>query len=463
MLAIRPAKKVINHLALRRADEDLPRPRISAITCRTSQELAPQKVGRALTLVASTALTPTVDNWLKNHTVSSAEVDLSQAASTIRRERGEPCSLSEIRKTEFDPPVRFSRRKISNAAFEAAAVGDIDGDGVKDIISGNFWYGGPSFDKRHQFRSLEPTRGYFDSFHDYPMDVDGDGDLDIITGGWFGATLLWCENPSDSTVTNWVTHEIAETGPIETTRFWDIDGDGHVEIVPNAGGNVVFFRLVRNNDGQGTARFTRHEVKIGGAGHGIGFGDVNGDGRGDFIIPDGWLEAPGNALDGDWTQHAEFQLGRASVPILVHDVNEDGLADLIYGNAHGYGLHWVEQRMEQGRRSWVSHLVEGKCSQYHDMLLADLDGDHRMELVSGKRYHAHNGKDPGAADPLFVRYFVIRRPGTMTQHTIDFGPPSEASGVGIYFWIEDINGDGAPDIIAPGKEGLYLFSNLSAN
>jgi hypothetical protein len=30
--------------------------------------------------------------------------------------------------------------------------------------------------------------------------------------------------------------------------------------------------------------------------------------------------------------------------------------------------------------------------------------------------------------------------------------------VGIYFWIADITGNGKPDIIAPGKEGLYIFT-----
>ena len=52
----------------------------------------------------------------------------------------------------------------------------------------------------------------------------------------------------------------------------------------------------------------------------------------------------------------------------------------------------------------------------------------------------------------------IRSSSMFTAHTIDFGFAEFASGVGIYFWIEDVNGDGKPDIVAPGKEGLYLFT-----
>jgi len=43
---------------------------------------------------------------------------------------------------------------------------------------------------------------------------------------------------------------------------------------------------------------------------------------------------------------------------------------------------------------------------------------------------------------------------------IDFGEADEASGAGIYFWVEDLTGNGYPDIVAPGKDGLYLFENL---
>jgi hypothetical protein len=112
-----------------------------------------------------------------------------------------------------------------------------------------------------------------------------------------------------------------------------------------------------------------------------------------------------------------------------------------------------------GKRTWTVHTIDDQASQYHDMLLADIDGDGRVELVTGKRYYAHNGKDPGAEDPVFVRYFDFDKKGVFTAHTIDYGSSKEASGVGIYFWVEDMDGNGRPDIVAPGKEGLYLFEN----
>jgi hypothetical protein len=367
--------------------------------------------------------------------------------------------LAEIQRLEEPPRIRFERIKISDGPFEAASVCDVDNDGHRDIVSGNYWYAGPDFRQRFKFRSLEPQSGYHDSFHEDPLDVNGDGFVDIVSGGWFGQTLLWCENPAGRRAdADWPVHVIDKPGSIETSRCWDVSGDGHLEIVPNAGGNVVFYQLVRDRNGRGTGRFEKHVVKMGGCGHGLGFGDVNGDGRSDFVIPDGWLEAPENPLNGVWTFHPEFALGSASVPILVHDVDGDGLADLIYGHAHDYGLYWVQQqRDDRGQRTWTQHVIDESSSQYHDMQLVDLDGDGRLELVTGKRYYAHNGHDPGAEDPVFVRYFRLDGKGTFTAHTIDYGPAGQASGVGIYFWVEDLTGDGRPDIVAPGKEGLYLF------
>ncbi len=357
-----------------------------------------------------------------------------------------------------EPRLRFERTRIGDVIYETACAFDVDHDGAIDIVSGEFWFAGPTFEQRHRICELKRVDDYYDNFSDYPLDVNGDGYLDLMTGGWWGKTLQWRENPKGQPIP-WKTHDIDECGNVETTRLWDVDGDGHVEAVPNAGGNVVFYRLIRDAQGKGTGRFSRHEVKMGGCGHGLGFGDVNGDGRGDFIAPDGWIEAPEDPLTGQWTWHPEFSLGAASVPILVHDVNLDGRADLIVGMGHDYGLFWYEQqRAADGKRSWVRHVIDGDRSQYHEMLLEDIDKDGQVELITGKRYRAHAFSDPGSLDPLGLYYFKIDG-GKFRRVTLDYGPASLASGAGIYLWVSDIDGNGWKDIIAPGKEGVYLFRN----
>ena len=47
-----------------------------------------------------------------------------------------------------------------------------------------------------------------------------------------------------------------------------------------------------------------------------------------------------------------------------------------------------------------------------------------------------------------------------SKQVIDHGPPRQATGCGIHFAVADVTGTGTLDIVAPGKDGLYLFENL---
>jgi hypothetical protein len=300
---------------------------------------------------------------------------------------------------------------------------------------------------------------YFDDFSDFPLDVNGDGYDDIITGGWFGKTLAWRENPKGGTG-EWKVHVIDKPGNIETVRFWDVDGDGVPEIVPNAADKIIVYKLVRGPDGKGTAKFDRFVLREGGVGHGLGYGDVNGDGRSDFLGVGGWAEQPADGLKGKWTWHDDWKFEQTSVPILVHDVDEDGLADLILGAGHDYGLWWYKQgKGDDGKRTWTKHVIDEKRSQYHDLVLADIDNDGKPELITGKRYRAHNGQDPGANDAVGVYYFEINK-GKFERVTLNYGPAETNAGAGLYLWVADVDGNGFKDVVAPGKGGLYLFKNM---
>jgi hypothetical protein len=372
----------------------------------------------------------------------------------------QPTAGSPVVPAEGKAMLKFEKIRIGTATYEAAAAFDVNNDGVLDIVSGEYWFEGPDFKKQHKICDVRKIDDYYDDFSDYPLDVNGDGYLDIITGGWWGETLRWRENPKGQPVA-WQVHDIDKTGSIERACFWDVDGDGRIEVVPNCPGRpFVVFKLECDEKGKGKGAFKQIVVSDVPQGHGLGFGDINGDGRGDLITAGGWLEAPADPLTGKWEWHAEFDFGGASVPVLVHDVNSDGLNDIIVGQGHNYGLAWWEQgRDAGGKRTWTKHDIDTQRSQYHDMQLVDIDNDGQLELITGKRYRAHQEHDPGSLDPLGVYYFKIDK-GKFTRYTIDYGPASQASGVGIYFWVQDLDGNGWKDIIAPGKQGLYLFRNL---
>jgi len=189
---------------------------------------------------------------------------------------------------------------------------------------------------------------------------------------------------------------------------------------------------------------------------------VAGNGRMDILLAKGWLEAPADPENGEWIWHPDFADApwkwAASDPMLVVDVNGDGINEVITGCAHGYGLWWSSQKIENGKRRWTHHPIDPFCSQYHDLQWFDIDGDGQCELITGKRHRAHNGNDVGEWDDLGFYYFKWTGEGFAKQ-VIDYGPIGTGKGCGIFFAIADLNGDGRPDLIAPGKEGLYVFYN----
>lgn len=354
------------------------------------------------------------------------------------------------------PPIKFKKQLIATESAESVGVFDVNGDGVLDIVSGSFWYEGPDYKKRTLLGQIKRENEYFDDFSTIPMDVNGDGHMDFVTGGWFNGTLVWKENPGDNG--QWTEHVIAKAGNIETTRAWDVDGDGFLEVVPNTPNNpLTYFKLERDASGKGTGKFIPVKVSEK-QGHGLGFGDIDGDGRGDFVVSGGWLQAPEDLEKGEWKLHPAFNLDHASVPILVEDVNQDGLNDLIVGGGHDYGLDWYEQVREGDEIKFVRHPIDPYQSQYHTMEWVDIDNDGQMELVTGKRFRAHNGGDPGADDYLGLYYFKWNGE-SFTKNIISYGPFGEASGAGIYFSVADLNGSGWKDVIVAGKDGLYVFYN----
>jgi len=147
-------------------------------------------------------------------------------------------------------------------------------------------------------------------------------------------------------------------------------------------------------------------------------------------------------------------IGEASIPILAHDFDGDGKPEVVGSDAHGYRFSWFRER----DGTWVEHPIDPFNSQYHNMQLCDIDCDGEMEVVTGKRYYAHNGSDPGADDPLGMYYFKWTGEG-FSKQVIDYGPFGIGKGCGINFEIADLNGNGRPDIIAPGKDGLCIFWN----
>lgn len=369
----------------------------------------------------------------------------------------------------------FRKHDINpKSIFEAAGAFDVDGDGDIDIVSGSTWYEAPSWTP-HKVRDVEQVGTYMNCFSTMPMDVDGDGDTDFISVSYFGKNVGWVENPGSKDAA-WTYHEIDQPGPSETAVLADLTGDGRPDILPNTMNVVVFYSLEKAGP---KPEFKKYDLGANAAGHGVGTGDMNGDGRLDLLTPKGWFEAPSDPARETWTWHGDWDLGAAGIQILGRDVDGDGDADLVHGMGHDIGLYWSEQVVgPDGKAAWKKHLIDDTVTSVHTLLWADLDGDGQAnELISGKRVYAHEIEPGDTLAPVIAYYRFNKEKHGWDRHVIYQGEPAAnapaegpkrdaqkdfpagTAGTGLEIAAVDIDKDGDIDLVCPGKSGLYLFEN----
>ncbi|MBM3810234.1 MAG: VCBS repeat-containing protein [Acidimicrobiia bacterium] len=348
--------------------------------------------------------------------------------------------------------IPFLKYTLDEGANESCAIADLNGDGKLDIVSGENWYAAPKWTKT-RFRELGFNNNYIDDFSDLPLDVDGDGHIDLITATWFDRELTWWRNPGKAKGT-WVKNIIEKGLNTEFAFLVDLDNDGKArELLPQFGGQKAIIAWYEVKNG----KWVRHQIHNAGHGHGIGAGDVNGDGRADILTPKGWLEAPEDPRAGEWRYHPDWEHKEHLGFLYVHDVNGDGRTDIVSSHAHDYGLFWME-RAADGK--FTKRLIDDTWSQAHATALVDLNGDGKKDILTGKRYMAHEHEN-GAREPLGIYWYETITSGDpprmqWVRHVIDF---STRAGGGMQIPVVDIDGDGDLDFAVGGKLGVFLFEN----
>jgi hypothetical protein len=230
------------------------------------------------------------------------------------------------------------------------AAGDVTGDGVPDVVTAPGPGGGPDirvFDGRTGalVREFYAYNGAFTGGVWVAVgDVNGDGFADIITGADAGGgphVEVW-SGKDGSLLMSFLAYDAAFTGGVRVAAG-DVNGDGRADIItaPGAGGGP-HVEVFSGATGALFRAFMAYDPRFSG-GVFVAAGDTNGDHRADIITGMGaggpplvqvYSGADNSVLHSFYAYDPTFIMG---VRVASADINSDGIADIITAAGPGCG------------------------------------------------------------------------------------------------------------------------------
>ena len=319
---------------------------------------------------------------------------------------------------------------VNNAEYAVTAISP---DGVEGPMSQPFLYKSqpwPNVWFNFDFDNKVITRNDYRTKFVWPMDLDGDGEYDaVVADRLYAATVDNddAENMSDNTATT--THKI-QAYKLDGTLLWTVDMGPNVNICGGQNDMVVAYDIncdgqceviIRSSDGtrfwdktnETWGLYANHSIKA----------DVDGDGIVDYRTqnvknPPFYMSvingATGEEIDCNELKYAEVYDGSDSYsrtnrstymsfgyaameghfcicyldgvhPAVVAECAVRGTNKLHHTYVFSWGYDWTSGKPKNWshRSTWSQNDKHPGCASFHQIRVADVDGDGLDEMVQG--------------------------------------------------------------------------------
>ncbi len=341
---------------------------------------------------------------------------------------------------------------------EAVAIGDVNGDGRKDVVLVTSYYVDAAHDYK-LFVFLQNASGGIDPPIIYPAgngksvaigDLNGDGRADVVVTASNGIGVFY-QNSShglDPMVTYASNHQsFSNTYKL---KIGDFNHDGRLDVVSIDWGTQSYDVDIFYQNASGTFDTPVTYTVTHGGYDDLEVGDINNDGLTDIIVMSGQSLLPNIGVliqkpDGSFNSPIYYSVGQNILTqgVGVGDVDGDLLSDIIVtygGNAGEIGV--FTQNNSGTLNSVVSHTAYDCPGPVE---IADVTGDGKKDIVV-----AHGGWN--ALGVYLQNSSGVLQPEELypIPYATNYNPHGIAVG--------DINGDGRNDVvIADYNNGLVVL------
>lgn len=394
----------------------------------------------------------TWDDWTEG---SEFEPDVAGGPSVLLRLREQ---LAELYGEAPDPVgmAKLAGQWLAYGQARSCGGGSASPSPVTNL---DCQYGGGCSTQQHfDPTTANPVGGWDTSNVDLLMDVDGDKKDDLV--------ILWNDGDANAQVSlsNGTAFQYASNGdvgvwnPSARNLVTDFDGDGREDLVRFYPNGTSTFAQVWQSNGAGFTSVWNDWVGGWDPTYTDLAMDVNGDGKGDFVIlwnNGGTTFAQVNLSDGtSYDQVSNDPLGAAFATNdrwFSADVNGDGRKDLVRiwdNNGSAFGEVWLSNGQSFGT-STFNYWVGGWSDQTQDLLF-DVDGDRKDDLV----ILWSNGGVETAQVSLSYGWGFTQVSNAPMNIPWPWNAPNR-------FFGEDVDGDGRGDLVTVWPNGGLSYAQVA--